>query len=168
MTSSVRLSEHFELADFLVSDTHPELIKDHQPSPQQVASLTRLCLCVLEPVRVHTGPLRITSGVRTSELVDALIAAGYSASRTSQHLYGEAADVEIVGRDPKRQGPNDLWAGFRACRELPDAWQTILYIGDRGAPSHLHVSTWPVGDWAKNARGLWIQKPGQPLARFAA
>lgn len=77
------LSPHFSLSE-LATSTPPE---------EAVASLRRLCLEVLEPVRLKLGcPLRVTSGYRSREHN-----ARIGGSPRSQHLRGEAADVVPLG-----------------------------------------------------------------------
>ena len=85
-----RLSEHFILAEFLVSDyAYQHNIMNLPHSMDVVDNLRLLSRNVLEPLRGLLGrPLRITSGYRSERLNKAL----HGATR-SQHLTGEAADL---------------------------------------------------------------------------
>jgi hypothetical protein len=82
--TSVSLSSHFKLGEFLNLGKHPENI----PSMQDVANLTYGCLMLLEPARLEVGPIIINSGYR-SEAVNRKVG-GVS---NSQHLIGQAADI---------------------------------------------------------------------------
>ena len=62
----MQLSEHFELAEFLVSETAARLGIANEPTPEVIENLRRLCQLVLQPLRVKTGrPVVITSGYRS-------------------------------------------------------------------------------------------------------
>jgi hypothetical protein len=85
----MQITAHFSLA---------ELTRTAQPFPNvpgeaEIARLRTLCQKVLEPLRAHYGrPVRVNSAYRSPKVNRAV---GGSAS--SQHLRGEAADVEIAG-----------------------------------------------------------------------
>lgn len=84
----MKITEHFTLIEFEKSTTAKEHgINNHIPDEymQSVINLAR----VLEKVRVKFGkPIRVTSGYRCPEL-NALV----KGSKTSQHLYAQAADI---------------------------------------------------------------------------
>lgn len=80
----MQLSEHFSLDELIVT-VHKDV--DNSPTPEVIASLTKLAADFLEPVRAHFGPLKVTSGYRSPALN--LIDRG---SRTSSHCFGAAAD----------------------------------------------------------------------------
>ena len=48
----MQLSEHFELAEFLVSETAARRGIANEPTPEIIENLRRLCQSVLEPLRV--------------------------------------------------------------------------------------------------------------------
>ena len=79
------------LREFLHLDKHPE----NFPTMQVVANLTFGCLMVLEPARLITGPIIVTSGFRC-EAVNRKV----GGVRNSQHLIGQAADIRP--KDPAR------------------------------------------------------------------
>lgn len=63
------------------------------PGEAEIARLRILCQQVLEPLRAHYGrPVRVNSAFRSPKVNRAV-----GGSATSQHLRGEAADVEIPG-----------------------------------------------------------------------
>jgi hypothetical protein len=108
----MRLTPHFTLAELTVTSTGLPNV----PSSAEAEALRELCLRVLEPWRAVVGPLRVTSGFRSRAVNDELRKRGYSASRTSQHLRGEAADVVPVRGD------------------LVSAWAALVSLVERGLP----------------------------------
>lgn len=91
----MKLAPHFSLAEMTRSDVaerRPDLkILQERPSAEVIGRLTYLCETVLEPLRLLVGyPIRITSGFRCLEVNRQV-----GGSATSQHVLGEAADVEI-------------------------------------------------------------------------
>jgi hypothetical protein len=90
------LSEHFELAEFLVSETAARRGIGNEPTPEVIENLRRLCQSVLEPLRVHLKrPVVITSGYRSPALNRAV-----GGSPTSHHMQGRAADLIVPGMTP--------------------------------------------------------------------
>ena len=94
--------------------------------PEAQVALAALVLAVLEPLRARIGrPVRVTSGYRSSAANAAIV----GASRTSQHVHGEAVDIVVEGLTSRE-----------LCRALLDAGiphdQVIWYDRDR----HVHVS----------------------------
>lgn len=87
------LSPHFTLGEMTRSGTATRLGLDNTPTPLIVSNLQQLCINVLEPVRAHFGkPISISSGYRSPEVNRA-----QGGAANSQHLFGEAADFEIMG-----------------------------------------------------------------------
>lgn len=89
------LSPNFTLGELTRSDVaarHSELLTlQRDPPGHVVESLAYLCETVLEPLRAIVGwPLRVTSGYRCADLNRRI-----GGSPNSQHVLGEAADVEI-------------------------------------------------------------------------
>lgn len=77
----MRLSKNFAQQEFTTSAG----IKI-DPTSEQLFCLKTLCQNILQPIRDKYGPVNITSGLRNSESTEKLIAAGVSASRTSDHM----------------------------------------------------------------------------------
>lgn len=88
------LTPHFVLAEFVTTSTGLPNV----PNEQQVCALRALCSAVLEPWRERVGPIRVSSGFRSAAVNAELRRRGRSASSTSQHLVGEAADVLLTDR----------------------------------------------------------------------
>ena len=90
----MHLSRHFTLREFTASQAADRLGFDNTPSDLHVDAMRLLCAEILEPIRDHFGPVRITSGYRSPEVNRAI-----GGSWTSQHRKGQAADFEIPGVD---------------------------------------------------------------------
>lgn len=84
----MRLSPHFTLAEFTVSQAAARLGLRNTPSPDHIEHMRRLCFNVLEPLRKEIGPIIITSGFRSVSVNRAVGGSG-----TSQHVIGQAADI---------------------------------------------------------------------------
>lgn len=126
----MRLTRHFTPDEF-------ERTTVDLPNRITAVALPRiLCLCaaILEPWRERVGALRVTSGFRTWSVNEELRRRGRSASRTSQHLRGEAADLQPVS--------GELAAAWHVLVELVRAGlpvdQAIVY--QRGGEGWVHVS----------------------------
>lgn len=89
----MQLSQHFELSEFLVSQTATRKKIDNTPPPEAIENLRLLCQHILEPLRVAAGkPIRISSGYRSPKLNAAI-----GSKPNSQHIVGQAADFTIAG-----------------------------------------------------------------------
>lgn len=89
----MNLSAHFTLAEFLTSQTAARLGRKIEPTEAEIRNLTRLCVTVLEPLRVELKrPVVVTSGYRDQWLNDAI-----GGSSTSAHMDGRAADIVVPG-----------------------------------------------------------------------
>ena len=87
----MKLSQHFELAEFTRSDTARRLKIDNVPNLQEIENLTNLCIHVLEPARQKTNAqIYVTSGFRSPALNNAV-----GGVPTSQHCKGLAADLRV-------------------------------------------------------------------------
>ena len=87
----MKLSYNFTLEELIESATASRLGINNQPSEKIISNLKALCEKVLQPLRdSFRQPIRITSGYRCQALNKAV-----SGSNTSQHLKGEAADINI-------------------------------------------------------------------------
>ena len=83
-----KLSQHFTLWEFVISQTAERFGIDNTPNDQIIRSLKKLCETVLEPARFALGPIKISSGYRCSELNQRI-----GGSKTSAHMLGFAADL---------------------------------------------------------------------------
>lgn len=90
---SAPLSENFQIRELLVSEIAAQRNIPNLPDAEQLLSLVRLCMHVLEPVRQRYGrPVIVTSGFRSAALNRAI-----GGSSTTQHSQGEAADFTVPG-----------------------------------------------------------------------
>lgn len=82
-------TEHFSVYELCKSDTATANHIDNTPTEFEVNNMLALMHNVLEPARQMLGvPIIVTSGFRCEEL-NKLV----GGSKTSQHLYGQAADL---------------------------------------------------------------------------
>lgn len=89
----MKLTNNFSLAEMTKSDTALRLDMDNTPGPEEIDNMTRLCECVLQPVRNHFGKgVKVNSGFRHPN-----VNAKVGGSKTSDHCKGMAADIEIPG-----------------------------------------------------------------------
>ena len=123
----MKLTEHFTLYEFIRSETADRNHIDNTQTPEVVENLRALCSNVLEPARVSFGaPIYITSGYRCAALNKAV-----GGKPTSQHLRGEAADLQVRGVENLR----------RLYRMIKDhgVFDQLLYESN-GATKWIHVS----------------------------
>jgi hypothetical protein len=89
----MRISDHFTLDEFTISQHAARNGISNTPNHSQVKNLTELCAYILEPLRVAAGsPVVISSGFRSPK-VNALA----GGSKTSDHMDGLAADLTVPG-----------------------------------------------------------------------
>lgn len=82
------MTEHFSYKELTRSTTADKLGIDNTPNKRERENLYNLAL-MLEKIRLKYGkPIYINSAFRSKELNDAV-----GGSRTSQHMFGEAADI---------------------------------------------------------------------------
>ena len=88
----MKLSDNFSLHEFTRSQTATRHSIDNTPSEEVIGNLQSLCLGVLQPVRTNfQKPMIISSGFRCKELNTKI-----GGSSTSQHVFGQAADIEVL------------------------------------------------------------------------
>ncbi|WP_292486529.1 D-Ala-D-Ala carboxypeptidase family metallohydrolase [Methanohalobium sp.] len=87
----MKLSENFTLSEFTKSQTAERKGIDNNPSEVEIHAMKEVAQNVLQPARDHFGPIIVTSGYRSPELNKAI-----GGSSTSQHRFGEAADIESI------------------------------------------------------------------------
>lgn len=94
----MKLSDHFTLEEMTKSQIALRQNIPNVPNADQIDNLIRLCTTMLEPARAllrqhyPTCVIRITSGFRSK----ALNAAISGSSKTSAHMDGRAADIEVI------------------------------------------------------------------------
>lgn len=108
----MRLTPNFTLSEFLRSSTaerFPDIKREQQdPSPSVIENLTYLASTVLQPIRDDLEwPIRINSGYRCKSLNTKI-----GGSKSSQHMKGEAADLDILRAEDFLVSPRTAY--FRA------------------------------------------------------
>jgi zinc D-Ala-D-Ala carboxypeptidase len=93
----MKLTENFSLAELTRSEAATRKGVDNTPTPEAIENLRALCEKVLQPLRDAMGqPMRVNSAYRGPAANTAV-----GGSKTSQHMSGEAADIEFDGVDNK-------------------------------------------------------------------
>jgi hypothetical protein len=123
----MKLSNSFNLIEFTSSETASRRGIDNTPSIAVIENLRLLCENVLQPLRDKYGKsINITSGYRSPKLNKAI-----GGSSTSQHCFGQAADIQVDKKDYLR-----VW---EILKTLPFD-QIIFEFGTESAPDWIHVS----------------------------
>jgi len=86
----LKLSDHFSLRELTKSQTGTRLGISNEPDSEHLVNLVALCHNVLEPIRKEFGVVTVTSCYRSPALNKAI----GSTSEKSQHIFGEACDLE--------------------------------------------------------------------------
>ena len=121
----MNLTKDFLLAEFTRSETASRMGRPIVPDQAIVDALTALCENVLQPLRDAIGvTIQITSGYRPSWL-NAVI----GGSTTSQHMRGEAADINAVGYTPLQLCEKivELGLPFDQLIQEFDSWTHVSY-----------------------------------------
>ena len=88
----MKLTDNFTLEELIKSSTATKLNIDNNPTEEITSNLLELSTKILQPIRnVYGKPIVISSGYRCTKLNKAV--GGVS---TSQHVKGEAADIDTV------------------------------------------------------------------------
>lgn len=88
--NQMKLTQNFTLEELIKSDTANKYNIDNSPNEKTISTLKSLCENILQPIRDKLGKaIIVTSGYRCEKLNKKV--GGVS---TSQHVKGEAADIE--------------------------------------------------------------------------
>ena len=125
--------KYFTISELCRSDTASRMGINNTPTEEVKKKLERLINEVLDPIREAYGkPIRVSSGYRCRRLNTAV-----GGAKTSQHLYGEAADLIPADGDTRRL--------FFLIKKMIDegkitCGQLIWEYGTRYAPKWVHIS----------------------------
>lgn len=114
------MTKNFTLKELCVTKTGIH----NEPNAEQKEALRLLAVNILQPARDALGPITVTSGFRNAK-----VNAAIGGSRTSQHMKGEAADLQC----------DDNAALFKFIKTL-EFDQLIWEFGDKEQPDWVHVS----------------------------
>jgi zinc D-Ala-D-Ala carboxypeptidase len=114
------MTKNFTLKELCVTKTGIH----NEPNAEQKEALSLLAVNILQPARDAIGAITVTSGFR-----NARVNAAIGGSRTSQHIKGEAADLQC----------KDNAALFKFIKTL-EFDQLIWEFGDKEQPDWVHVS----------------------------
>lgn len=99
MQPDIRLSPHFQLSEFILSQDATRLGLANNPPAQALNNLTWLASGLMEQIRTLLGdPVVISSGYRSPAVNSAV-----GGSLTSAHMQGLAADFTCPGYGTPRQ-----------------------------------------------------------------
>lgn len=144
---NLKLSRNFNLNELLKSPTADRwgFKEQYEPPVQVVENLKNLCVYVLQPIRDYLNkPIRISSGYR-SPRVNAKVGGASKkidgkVIQTSQHVKGEAADIEIWINGVESNGEIVKAVKYLMENENLTFDQCILEYGTLKNPSWIHLS----------------------------
>lgn len=123
----MKLSKYVTLEEATKSQTAERKGIENIPSPEQIESMKYVAKNVFDKVREALGvPLTVSSFFRSPKLNTAI-----GGSPTSQHLKGEAIDIDHPTLNKKV---------FDYIRKNLEFDQLIWEFGDESAPAWVHVS----------------------------
>lgn len=136
---SIYISEFLTYEESTKSPTALRLGIDNHPDAEQLENMRHVAKKVFDPVRKFVGgPLMASSFFRSKELNDAIP----GSSKTSQHMTGEAIDIDA---DAYLYGSN--LAIFEFIKNNLEWDQLILEYPDKfGSPAWVHVSLKRIGN----------------------
>jgi hypothetical protein len=108
------------------------------PTKEQLYCLKLLCRNILQPIRDKFGQVTITSGLRTKETTNKLIAVGLPASLSSDHIAWSDGNIRGTGAADFTCHGKDIEVIFNWIqRNLMHNIGQVIYYPDR---SFIHVS----------------------------
>jgi hypothetical protein len=136
MDPRVQISDHITYKEATESETAEKLGIDNTPSDEILGVMKITALKVFEPIRrFWKCPIWISSFFRCPEVNEALGKSPLKASKNSQHMAGEAMDIDaqVLGNITNRQV-------FEYIRDNCRFDQLIWEEGDDNEPEWVHVS----------------------------
>ncbi len=132
--------KHISYKQAIYSDTAVKNNINNEATEEHIYYMQYLGVNVFDPLFEHfNGKIRINNMYRSAELNLALKKAGYAASKTSQHMFGQAVDIDALppytNRDIFKYIVNNL-----------EFDQIIWESGTDKNPDWVHVSYNPKGN----------------------
>ena len=128
----MKLTKNLSLSECLVSQTAKRLHLSNEPTQEHLNNLKKIAINVFQPLRegLNTS-IYVSSGYRSKALNEAI----KGSSKTSQHMKGEALDLDA-----------DVYGGvtnkdiFLFIRDNLEFDQLIWEYGTKNNPNWVHVS----------------------------
>ena len=128
----MNLTKNFTLEELLRSSRAEKsgFKEQFKPSAEVIANLTALAVHILQPIRDYLGhAIFVSSGYRCQELNAAV-----KGAKNSQHLKGQAADLQALGEFSNK----DIFEAIIAAKLPFD--QLLWEFGNSDNPAWVHVS----------------------------
>lgn len=124
----MQLSKNLTLHEVLRSATAEKYgIDNNDLTPEKQEKLKQIANHIFQPARDKLGPIRVTSGYRSSPLNKKI-----GGASSSQHSKGEALDLQVI--------KGDNTSLFNYIKDHLDFDQLIWEFGDANNPQWVHVS----------------------------
>jgi zinc D-Ala-D-Ala carboxypeptidase len=128
----MKISEHLYLAEVIRSESAKRYGISNMPTEEHIANFKLLADNIFEPIRNHFKcPILISSGYRSKDLNNKI-----GGSKTSQHCFGQAIDIDMDGTDYGVTNA-DIFKYIKS--DLPFC-QLIWEFGTDSNPDWVHVS----------------------------
>jgi hypothetical protein len=127
----MNLSKNLTLLEMIRSDMAKRKGVSNQPTPEHIENMVILANKIFQPIREHFDvPIYISSGYRSAALNKKI-----GGSKNSQHLTGEAIDIDMDGHPHVTNVEV-----FNFIRENLNFDQLIWEYGNTTTPDWVHVS----------------------------
>jgi len=127
----MKLSKNLTLAEVVRSETAKRIGIDNSPSEEHLDNLKTIAKEIFQPIRDHfKKPIHISSGYRSEILNSSL----KGTSKTSQHMTGEALDIDNDGTSVSNLEI------FQYIKDNLDFDTLIWEFGNDESPDWIHVS----------------------------
>ena len=124
-----KISQHISLKEATFSQTAENLKINNTPGQKELEAMVLVAEKCFEPLRAWYGkPIRINSFYRNAALNKAV-----KGSATSQHLKGEAIDIDAGSRAENKKL-------FEWCRDNLTFDQLLWEYGNSIGPDRVHIS----------------------------
>ncbi len=125
-----KISKYCSYGEAIHSDTASRLGIPNIPNEEQLQHMKYVATEILDKIRDKFGPIHVNSFFRSEELNKQTP----GASKTSQHMKGEAIDHLIIGRNM------EIFKWVYSNKDVLDYDQCIFEYGTKEEPAWVHVS----------------------------